>query len=187
MAERDDTRLNNRGRAEDPAGREGGRDDRQLSEDRQVMDADRLEAFRRSFAAEKLPQLPQIPGYHTCWLTTTNGADPLYRRFQWGYELLKLKDHPSFSQLEIKTGEHAGCIGCGEMLAAKVPIELYEMMMTEAHYTQPMAEEGRLRSALDVIEEEAKKKKARLDVEEGTRQLGRRTGRAPKFETRQTR
>lgn len=177
-----DSRLNNRGSSEQSrAGREDK--DRPITEDRQIMDSDRLEMFRQSFAAEKLSRLPNIPGHHTCWLTTTNNADPIFRRLQWGYELLRTADFPAFERLEIKTGEYAGCIGTGEMLAAKVPLELYEMMMTEWHYTQPLAEEGKLRSALDVIEEEARKKKARLDIEEGTRQLGRRTGRAPKFET----
>lgn len=175
-----DTRLSNRGNSEQRANRD--EKDRPISENREVMDLDRLEQFRQSFAAEKLPRLPDIPGYHCCWLTTTNNADPLYRRLKWGYELLRAADHPGWEAASIRTGEHAGCIGEGEMLAAKIPTELYEMMMTEWHYTQPLNEEGKLRSALDVIEEEARKKKARLDIEEGTRQLGRRTGRAPKFE-----
>lgn len=175
-----DQRLSNRaGSSESRAGREES--DRPITENRQIIDADRLEMFRRSFAAEKLSRLPDIPGHHTCWLTTTNNADPIYRRLSWGYELLKVAECPGLERSEIKTGEYTGCIGSGEMLAAKVPIELYEMMMTEWHYTQPLAEEGKLRSTLDLIEQEAMKKKARLDIEEGTRQLGRRTGRAPKF------
>lgn len=175
----DDARLNNRGKSGNRAGRE--EDDRPLTEDRQLIDPDRLEEFRKSFAAEKLPRLPDISGFHVCWLTTTNNADPLYRRLNWGYELIKTPEAPGFERSEIKTGEYQGCIGAGEMLAAKVPIELYEMMMTEVHYTQPLAEEGKLRSAIDVIEAEAMKKRARLDIEEGSRQLGRRTGRVPRF------
>lgn len=175
-----DTRLSNRGVSEHRVGREER--DRAITEDRRVMDSDRLEEFRRSFVAEKLPRLPEIEGYHTCWLTTTNNADPIFRRLKWGYELLRAADHPGWESTAIKTGEYAGCISEGEMLAAKVPLEIYEMMMTEVHYTQPLAEEGKLRSTLDIIEEEARKKKARLDVEEGTRQLGRRSTRTPKFE-----
>lgn len=175
-----DSRLNNRGGSEPSrAGREEA--DRPRTEDRQVMDSDRLEMFRKSFAAEKLPRLPDLPGWHCCWLTTTNNADPLYRRLQWGYELLKPTECPGLERSEIKTGDYTGCVGSGEMLAAKLPMELYEMYMTEVHYTQPLAEEGKLRSTLDLIEQEAMKKKARLDIEEGTRQLGRRSGRAPKF------
>lgn len=175
-----DSRLTNKGSSEqNRAGREG--QERSLTEDRQIMDSDRLEMFLRSFAAEKLPRLPDIPGYHCCWLTTTNNADPLFRRLQWGYELLKATECPGLETCTLKTGDYAGCVGTGEMLAAKLPLELYEMYMTEVHYTQPLAEEGKLRSTLDLIEQEAMKKKARLDIEEGTRQLGRRTGRAPKF------
>lgn len=174
-----DTRLSNRGNSEQRANRD--EKDRPISENREVMDLDRLEAFRQSFAAEKLPKLPDIPGKHCCWLTTTNNADPIYRRLKWGYTLMKAADHPGWEAAAIRTGDYAGCIGEGEMIAAMIDIELYQMMMTEWHYTQPLNEEGKLRSALDIIEEEARKKKARLDIEEGTRQLGRRTGRAPKF------
>lgn len=174
-----DARLANRAKSDLRAGRE--EDDRPISEDRQVMDADRLEQFRQSFAAEKLPRIPDIPGFHTCWLTTTNNADPIFRRLNWGYELIKVTDVPGLERNQIKDGDYIGCIGVGEMVAAKLPLELYEMYMTEVHHTQPLQEEGKLRNVIDVIEEEAKRKKARLDVEDGTRQLGRRAPR-PKFE-----
>lgn len=174
-----DARLQNRAKSEPRAGREEG--DRPLSEDRQVMDADRLEMFRQNFTAEKLPRIPDIPGYHVCWLTTTNNADPVYRRLNMGYELIKVSDVPGLERNAVKDGDYAGCIGIGEMVAAKLPLELYELYMTEVHHTQPLEEEGKLRNVIDVIEAEAAQKKARLDVEDGTRQLGRRAPR-PKFD-----
>lgn len=179
-----DARLANRAKTESRAGRE--EDDRPLTEDRQIMDADRLEQFRSSFAAEKLPRIPDIPGHHTFWATTTNNADPIYRRLNWGYEFIKATEVPGLERNAVKEGEFAGCIGAGEMIAMKIPLELYELYMIEVHHTQPLAQEGMLRSALDVIEEEAKRKKARVDVEEGSSQLGRQNPR-PRFEGTQRR
>ncbi len=174
-----DTRLANKAADPGRAGREES--ERSNTEDRRVMDPVRLEAFRQSFAAEKLPRIPDIPGYHVCWLTTTNNADPIHRRLTWGYELIKKGEVPGLERLTVSGGEFDGCIGVGEMIAAKIPLELYEVYMTEVHHTQPLQEEGKLRNVIDVIEQEASRKKARLDIEEGSRQLGRNTPR-PKFE-----
>ncbi len=174
-----DARLASRSNARTRAGHDEG--DRSLSEDRQVMDSTRLEQFRQTFTAEKLPNIPPIPGFHVCWLTTTNNSDPIYRRLRLGYELIKASEVPGFESSQIKGGEYDGCIGVGEMVAAKLPLELYEMYMTEVHHTQPRAEEEKLQSVIDVIESEAKRKKARVDVEDGSRQLGRGPAR-PKFE-----
>lgn len=174
-----DARLSSRARSEDRAGREES--DRSLTEDRRVMDADRLEQFRQNFAAEKLPRIPPIKGYHVCWLTTTNPMDPVYRRQSLGYELIKAVEVPALLITPMKGGEYEGCIVVGEMIAAKLPLELFELYMTEVHHTQPLQEEAKLRSVIDVIEQEAARKKARLDVEEGSKELGRRAPR-PRFE-----
>jgi hypothetical protein len=174
-----DTRLANKGADPARAGREG--DERSNTEDRRVIDPVRLEAFRQSFAAEKLPRIPDIPGYHVCWLTTTNNADPIHRRLSWGYELINKDEVPGLERMQVKGGEFDGCVAVAEMIAAKIPLELYEVYMTEVHHTQPLQEEAKLRNVLDVIEAEASRKKARLDVEDGSRQLGRSTPR-PKFE-----
>lgn len=174
-----DARLANRTKSDARDGREEG--DRPLTEDRQAMDPNRLEQFRQNFTAEKLPRIPDIKGYHVCWLTTNNNADPIYRRLGLGYELIKSTEVPGFESNQIKDGEFAGCIGCAEMIAAKLPLELYELYMTEVHHTQPLEEEGKLRNVIDVIAAEAARKKARIDVEEGSQQLGQRPPR-PKFE-----
>lgn len=173
-----DARLTSKDRAEQRAGRE--QDDRPAAEDRQVMDADRLEQFRQNFAAELLPRIPEIPGFHTCWLATSNRADPVYRRLSLGYILIKQSEIPGLPPENIE-GTYKDCIIVGDLIAAKIPLELYEVYMTEVHHTQPLAEEGKLRSVIETIEQQANAKKARLDIEEGTRELGRRAPK-PKFE-----
>lgn len=71
--------------------------DRQVAENREVSEDDRLEMFRAQLFNDALPDLPEMPGYHVCWLTTTNPRDPIHRRIQLGYEPIKAAEVPAWS------------------------------------------------------------------------------------------
>lgn len=165
-----DARLANRGQSESRKDR--ATEDRPTTENREISDKERLEAFRAQMFQTSLPQLPKMDGYHPCWLTTTNQRDTIQMRQVWGYELIKATEVPGFETLSIKTGEYAGCIGVNEMIAAKLPMHLYEMYLTEAHHKLPQDEEDKLRATLEVIEQEARSKGAKVLAGEGNRQLG---------------
>ena len=62
-------------KSEDPARVSRGMEDRPVTENRVVSDQDRLDMFRMSLHQSALPDLPEIPGYHVCWLTTANPRD----------------------------------------------------------------------------------------------------------------
>lgn len=141
--------------------------DRPSTESRVVSDADRLEAFKNQYSNDALPDIPPIPGYHVCWLTTTNPRDPIHRRIRIGYEPIMAKDIPGMEYVSIKTGEWAGLIGVNEMLAFKLPNHLYQMFMKEAHYDAPLREEQKLLSAQDHLAEEARRRGALLTEDEG--------------------
>jgi len=130
--------------------------DRSVTENRELQDAERLDAFRASFFQSSLPDLPKIPGFHVCWLTTANPRDPIHGRLRIGYELIKAADIPGWEHASIKSAEYDGCIGVNEMVAAKLPIHLYEMYMQEAHHNQPLSEEEKLLIANETIQETAK-------------------------------
>ncbi len=148
------------------------------NEARVLSDEERLDEFRKSFFQSVLPDLPPIPGYHVCWLTTTNPRDSIPGRVRLGYEPVQAKDIPGWEYASMKTGEYAGCIGVNEMLAFKLPMSLYEAYMREAHHTQPLFEEEKLSSVLDTIREEAAmaaKSGARgikFEMEDGMAELG---------------
>ncbi len=165
-----DARLANRGQSESRKDR--ATEDRPTTENREISDAERLEAFRAQMFQTSLPQLPKMEGYHLCWLTTTNQRDTIQMRQMWGYELIKSSEIPGFEAVSLKTGDYAGCIGVNEMVAAKLPLRLYEMYMTEAHHKLPQDEEDKLRATLEVIEQEARAKGAKVLAGEGNRQLG---------------
>lgn len=153
-------------------------DNRSQTQNRTITDDDRLDMFRRSFFQSVLPDLPPIPGYHVCWLTTTNPRDSIMSRLRLGYELIRAEEYPEFASVSIKTGEYAGCIGVNEMIAAKLPVHLYESYMYEAHHVQPLEEERKLSSIIDVIKDAASREAKsgsrgiKLDVEDGMTELG---------------
>jgi hypothetical protein len=51
--------------------------DRAVTENRDISDDERVEMFRQQFFQSSLPDLPKIPGWHMCWLTTTNPRDSI--------------------------------------------------------------------------------------------------------------
>lgn len=129
--------------------------DRPVTENRAISDDDRVEMFRSQFFQDALPDLPKIPGYHTCWLTTTNPRDSIQMRIRLGYEPIKPEDVPGWEYVTIKTGEWSGFIGVNEMLAFKLPMSLYHRYMNEAHHDAPAREDEKLTAVLDSIKESA--------------------------------
>ena len=144
-------------RRDDDRRAERREDDRPATEDRVLSDDDRLEMFRNQLFNDALPDLPNVPGYHVCWLTTTNPRDPIHRRMQLGYEPLRADEVPGMEYASLKTGEWQGFIGVNEMLAFKLPMSLFEAFMQEAHHAAPMREEDKLAEVADMLREQAEK------------------------------
>jgi hypothetical protein len=129
--------------------------DRQVAENREVSEDDRLEMFRAQLFNDALPDLPDMPGYHVCWLTTTNPRDPIHRRIQLGYEPIKAAEVPGMEFASIKTGEWSGLVGVNEMIAFKLPMSLYQKFMQEAHHDAPLREENKLAETAEIMRQQA--------------------------------
>ena len=56
--------------------------DRAVTENREITENERVEMFRQQFFQSSLPDLPKIPGWHMCWLTTTNPRDSVQMRIR---------------------------------------------------------------------------------------------------------
>lgn len=145
-------------------------DDRPITEDRVLSDDERLEMFRRELYNDALPNLPQIPGYHCCWLTTNfQGGDTIHKRLRLGYELIRSEEIPGYDHISLKTGEYAGHIGVNEMVAAKIPEGLYRGYMRISHHEQPQGLVDGLNTQIDGYRAEAERSGGRIttDVGEG--------------------
>lgn len=131
----------------------GARGDRASSDDvREQTDGtinDKLAQFRENFrnewTASALPTPPEIPGFHLCWLSTTNSYDPIYKRIRLGYEPVTSSELPGFEHYKMNSGEYEGMVGCNEMVLFKLPMELYQYYMQEFHHTKPLEEESMIR------------------------------------------
>lgn len=154
--------------------------DRATSENREVSDDERVEMFRQQFFQSSLPDLPKIPGWHMCWLTTTNPRDSIQTRMRLGYTAVKPEDVPGWEYAAVKTGDWAGFIGVNEMLAFKLPISLYEKYMREAHHDAPLREEEKLTDTAEFMDQQARASKTNLVRGEGNSELGQ--NRAAQFE-----
>ena len=167
----------------DPARSARAMDDRPATQSREATDIERIELFRSQFTQGTLPNLPAIPGYHMIWLSTnaTNPMDTIPFRLRLGYTPVKPEDVPGWEYATLKTGEHAGYIGVNEMLAFKLPEELYQQYMLEAHFHAPNREDDKLIALADKVKHEAERDGVRIEEGDGIEELRSRATRAPVF------
>lgn len=157
--------------------------DRAATENRALSDEDRVEMFRQQFFQSALPDLPPIPGFHVCWLTTTNPRDSIHHRMRLGYEPVKPEDVPGWDcdSSTLKSGEWSGFIGINEMLAFKLPLDLYERFMRESHHNMPQEEEEKLTDTAEFLQQQARSQGAHVSVGDGLSEIAE-DKRKPQFE-----
>lgn len=153
-------------------------DDQTVSGDRELSDDERLEMFRTTLFDAALPDLPDIPGFHVCWLSTTHPTDTIHKRIRLGYQPIQAADIPGMDFASVKTGEWAGLVGVNEMVAFKLPMRLYQAYMKEAHFDAPNREAGKLTDTADFLREQANRDGGKLIEGDGLQDL-RRTSSAP--------
>ncbi len=100
---------------------------------------------RNEFQQTVLPNIPDIPGYHLCWLATNSQYDPIHRRFNLGYTPVRADEMPGYDMYKVKEGDQSGHIMCNEMLLCKMPMDLYQDIMLEHHHYQPMDEAEKIK------------------------------------------
>lgn len=104
---------------------------------------------------EILPEPPLLPGYHVCYLSTTNTEDTIERRMSLGYTAVKPAEAPTFRQHVLKSGDTTGYIGVREMVLFKIPEELYLRIMKINHHDRPNEEQARLASQVTMEKDSA--------------------------------
>lgn len=117
--------------------------DRMAAEDPNMKSKrERAEAFRDKWQNSALPDLPAgaIPGFHLCWLSTTNNYDSIDKRMALGYEPVKAAElGKGFEALgKMSSGKFEGCVSCNEMVLFKLPEEIYQEVMRMLHLEDPL-------------------------------------------------
>lgn len=135
---------------------------REVNDRYELSDEVRLAEFRASQSQVSLPNIPDIPGFHVCWLTRNNQAQSLEQMRRLGYSPVTAEDIPGWHYATEKSGASDGWIAVNEMVAAKIPLRLYDMYFREVHHHAPQAEEDRMRAVLDNIREQAARAGAKV-------------------------
>jgi hypothetical protein len=158
-------------------------EEREITEDRILQDEDRALVEALELEQEALPNLPEIPGFKTIWLSTTNQYDTIAARQRLGYTVVKPEEVPGFEHLMVpsKIGGYENVIGWNEMIAFKLPIDKWFRIMSFFHNTRPLEEEERLSAILELMVDEKRGKSLAREVGDGTASLGR-MHRRPSFQ-----
>lgn len=135
--------------------------DRGVTEDRQRTDAVRGMSLMESYSNDILPDLPPIPGYHICWVSTIDPRDNPQRRQRAGYAFVGLEDlpetdRPFFSSLKSASIPGAD-VSVNELVAMKVPSEAYEAYMQKVHGDKPDEEDDKMRALAETLAENAER------------------------------
>ena len=112
-----------------------------------------------------LPKLPSMEGWHLCWLSTTNSYDSIDKRIRLGYVPVKSEELPGFEDYKVKSGEHVGYISCNEMLLFKLPMDVFQEVMTHMHHDKPREEAEKIKIQLESLQGRDSNGKSLLGVE----------------------
>ena len=116
--------------------------ERNTASEEDIQRRERIDAFRDKWANSALPEIPQdaVPGFHLCWLSTTNQYDSIDKRIALGYEPVKAAElGKGFETLgKMSSGKFEGCVSCNEMVLFKIPEEIYQEVMRMLHLEDPL-------------------------------------------------
>jgi len=143
--------------------------------------AERRRLLRKVGVQEVLPTPPDMPGWHMCWVSTTNSTDPVHKRLQVGYQPVKITEVPGFEQYKVDGGQFDGCIACNEMLLFKIPMDVYNDLMCIYHFDMPLEQEQAIRERVEGMQAVDSDGRQLGSVEGDFSNLGRSSGRAPSF------
>jgi hypothetical protein len=113
---------------------------------------ERRKMWSDEWTQSALPKVPELPGWHLCWLSTTNSYDSIDKRLRLGYVPVMADEFPGFDNYRVKAGEQTGFIACNEMILYKLPMEIYQEAMLQMHHELPMDEADKVRLQVEQLQ-----------------------------------
>jgi hypothetical protein len=117
-----------------------------------ISKQERRKMWSDEWTQSALPKVPEIPGWHLCWLSTTNGYDSIDKRMRLGYVPVKAEELPGFDNYRVKAGEDVGFIACNEMRLYKLPMEAYQEYMAQVHHDMPNEESDKVQIQVEQLQ-----------------------------------
>jgi hypothetical protein len=118
---------------------------REAPEDQFVSSEERRKMWKDEWTQSALPNVPEVKGWHHCWLSSTNAYDSIDKRIRLGYVPVKADEMIGFDNYRVKSGEQTGYIACNEMILYKIPMDLYQEVMAHFHHEAPLEEANKIR------------------------------------------
>jgi hypothetical protein len=118
---------------------------REAPEEMFVSAEERRKMWKDEWVQSALPPAPDLPGWHVCWLSTTNSYDSIDKRLRLGYTPVMADEVKGYENWRVKAGEHSGYVACNEMLLFKIPMETYQDIMSHFHHDQPLEEANKIK------------------------------------------
>ena len=131
--------------------------DARTSDGTVMTPAERRAMLRSEWTQSALPNAPDIPGFHTCWLSTNSSYDPLHKRLKLGYQLVRRDEVKHFSidpNLTNKSKDYQEYVTCVEMILAKIDMDTYHEVMQMFHHDMPLEQEASIRRQQETVEEQ---------------------------------
>jgi len=113
---------------------------------------ERRKMWSDEWTQSALPKVPELTGWHLCWLSTTNSYDSIDKRMRLGYVPVMADEFPGFDNYRVKAGEQTGFIACNEMVLYKLPMEIYQEAMLQMHHELPMDEADKVRLQVEQLQ-----------------------------------
>ena len=117
-----------------------------------ISKQERRKMWSDEWTQSALPKVPEIPGWHLCWLSTTNGYDSIDKRMRLGYVPVRADELPGFDNYRVKAGEDVGFIACNEMRLYKLPMEVYQEVMLQMHHEAPNEEADKVQIQVEQLQ-----------------------------------
>lgn len=117
-----------------------------------ISKQERRKMWSDEWTQSALPKVPEIPGWHLCWLSTTNGYDSIDKRMRLGYVPVRADELPGFDNYRVKAGEDVGFIACNEMRLYKLPMDVYQEVMTQMHHDAPNEESDKVQVQVEQLQ-----------------------------------
>ena len=125
---------------------------RQAPEEQFHSTQERRRMWSDEWTQSALPKVPDMPGWHLCWLSTTNAYDSIDKRIRLGYVPVRADELPGFENWKVKAGEDVGFIACNEMRLYKIPMDVYQDVMLQMHHERPMEEADKIRVQVENLQ-----------------------------------
>ena len=132
--------------------RDNGEASHKAPEDKFISTQERKKMWSEEWTQSALPKLPNVDGWHLCWLSTTNSYDSIDKRIRLGYVPVKSEELPGYEDYKIKSGQYVGYISCNEMLLFKLPMDIFQEVMTYQHHDKPREEADKIRVQIESLQ-----------------------------------